>query len=154
MLFTWFLTKMLIEKEARIFIDQLELKLSIKAFKGDLGSVLVKILKEEEFQADPQFRIYSDESYGIVDYQGTASSSKFSAMIADMMYQYHKNSILEYFYGKANEITGARVSNKGPENLKLNLKFQVQVRSGLTIISFRFSGLKLEEPENFKSSQV
>jgi hypothetical protein len=43
---------------------------------------------------------------------------------------------------------------KKPENLKLNLKFQVQVRSGLTIISFRFSGLKFEEPKNFKSGQV
>ena len=40
------------------------------------------------------------------------------------------------------------------ENLNLNLKFQVQVKSGLTIISFKFSSLKLEEPENFKSSQV
>ena len=40
------------------------------------------------------------------------------------------------------------------ENLNLNLKFQVQVKSGLTIISFKFSSLKLEEPEIFKSSQV
>ena len=34
------------------------------------------------------------------------------------------------------------------------MKFQVQVKSGLTIISFKFSSLKLEEPENFKSGQV
>ena len=39
-------------------------------------------------------------------------------------------------------------------NLNPNLKFQVQVKSSLTIISFKFSSLKLEEPENFKSSQV
>ena len=41
-----------------------------------------------------------------------------------------------------------------PENLNLNLKFQVQVKSSLTIISFKFSSLNLEELENYKSSQV
>ena len=53
------------------------------------------------------------------------------------------------------DIVIGRVSNKGPENLKTwtrtwNFKF----KSSLTIISFKFSSLKLEEPENFKSSQV
>ena len=98
----WFLTKMLIEKEARILMDQLELKLSIK---GDLGSVWDKILREEEFQANLQFKIDSDESYGWVHYQGKTSTSKFTTMIEDMMYPYHNNSILEYLYVKANEIS-------------------------------------------------
>ena len=41
-----------------------------------------------------------------------------------------------------------RVCNKGPENTKSNPKFQVDVRSGLTI--FRFSSLKPEEPKKFR----
>ena len=99
--FTWFLSKMLIEKEARIVIDQLELKLSIK---GDLGSVLLKIFFEE-FQADLQFQIDSNESYGWFHYHGKTSSSKFSSMIEDIgRYQYRKNAILEYFYGESDEI--------------------------------------------------
>ena len=36
----------------------------------------------------------------------------------------------------------------------MNLKFQVQVKSSLIIISFKFSSLKIEELENFKWSQV
>jgi len=98
--FTWFLSKMLIEKEARIVIDQLELKLSIK---GDLGSVLAKILREEKFQAALDFQMFSYESYGWVYYKGTTSTSKFSTMIEDMS----KYSILEYFYSKADDIAAS-----------------------------------------------
>ena len=102
--FPWFLTKILIEKEARIVMGQLELKLSIK---GDLGSVLDKVLREEEFQADLQLKIDSDESYGWVHYQGKTSTSKFSTMIEDMMYPYRKNYFLEYLYVKADEISAS-----------------------------------------------
>ena len=59
--------------------------------------------------------------------------------------------LVPYFISMAIQLSVQQGSWK-PENLKLNLKFQVQVRSGLTIISFKFSSLKLEEPENFKSS--
>ena len=47
----------------------------------------------------------------------------------------------------------SRVSNKGPENLKTWTRtWNFKLKSSLTIISFNFSSLKLEEPENFKSS--
>ena len=97
----WLLAELDDKKEARILIDQLELKLSIK---GDLGSVLLKIFFEE-FQADLQFQIDSNESYGWFHYHGKTSSSKFSSMIEDIgRYQYRKNAILEYFYGESDEI--------------------------------------------------
>jgi hypothetical protein len=99
----WFLSKMLIEKEVRIVIDQLELKFSIK---GDLELVLVKILQKEEFQADLKFRIDSNKSYGLVHYHGKTSTSKISTMIEDIdRYQYRKYAILEYFYGESDEIS-------------------------------------------------
>ena len=59
-------------------------------------------------------------------------------------------SILEYIYLSQSVQQGPWK----PENLNLNLKFQVQVKSNLTIISFKFSSVKLDELENFKSSQV
>ena len=90
------------ENEARILIDQLELKLSIT---GDLTSVLGKFMENEEFQADLQFRIDSNESYGWVYYHGKTSTSKVRTMIEDIdRYQYRKYAILEYFYEKSDEI--------------------------------------------------
>ena len=95
------------EKEARILIDQLELKLSIKGDKGDLGSLLIKIIFEE-FQADLKSQIDSNESYGWVHYRGKTSISKFSTMIEDIgRYQYRKYAILEYFYGESDEISAS-----------------------------------------------
>ena len=95
------------EKEARILIDQLELKLSIKGDKGDLGSLLIKIIFEE-FQADLKSQIDSNESYGWVHYGGKTSISKFSTMIEDIgRYQYRKYAILEYFYGESDEISAS-----------------------------------------------
>ena len=95
------------EKEARILIDQLELKLSIKGDKGDLGSLLIKIIFEE-FQADLKSQIDSNESYGWVHYGGKTSISKFSTMIEDIgWYKYQINAILEYFYGESDEISAS-----------------------------------------------
>ena len=92
------------ENEARILVDQLELKLSIK---GDLESLLIKIFMEE-FQADLKSQIDSNESYGRVHYRGKTSISKFSAMIKDIgRYQYRKYAILEYFYGESDEISAS-----------------------------------------------
>ena len=63
------------------------------------------MLRDEEFQADLNYLIRSDESYLQIFYNGKTSTSKFSSMIEDMTYQYHKNLILEYLYVKANEIS-------------------------------------------------
>ena len=98
----WLLSELHFKKEARILIDQLELKLSIT---GDLTSVLGKFMENEEFQADLQFRIDSNESYGWVYYHGKTSTSKVRTMIEDIdRYQYRKYAILEYFYEKSDEI--------------------------------------------------
>ena len=72
--------------------------------KGDFGSVLDKIRGEEEFQADLKYLVRSDKSYLDILYDGKTSTSKFRALIEDMMYQYHTDSILEYLYVKASEI--------------------------------------------------
>ena len=72
--------------------------------KGDFGSVLDKILRDEEFLADLKYSIWSDKSYLTIYYDGKTSTSKFRSMIEDMMYQYHTNSILEYLYAKVSEI--------------------------------------------------
>ena len=94
---------MVFEKEARIVIDQLELKLSMK---GNLLLVLGKILQKEEFQANLKFQIDSNKSYGLVQYHGKSSTSKISTMIEDIArHQYQKNVVLEYFYGKSDEIS-------------------------------------------------
>ena len=63
-----------------------------------------KIQRDEEFLADLRYSIWSDKSYLTIYYDGKTSSSKFRSMIEDMMYQYRKNSILEYLYAKASEI--------------------------------------------------
>ena len=64
-----------------------------------------KIRGEEEFQADLKYLVRSDKSYLDILYDGKTSTSKFRALIEDMMYQYHTDSILEYLYAKASEIT-------------------------------------------------
>ena len=100
--YTWFLTKMVIEKEARIVIGRFEMKLSIK---GDLGSTLGKILRDETFQADLKYQIDSDESYVRINYHGKTSTSKFSVMMSKISGPrnfYHQ--ALEYFYNQASEI--------------------------------------------------
>ena len=101
----WLLTELHYKKEARILIDQLELKLSIK---GDLTSLFGKFMDNEEFQADLQFQIDSNESYGWVYYHGKTSTSKVRAMIEDIeWYQFRKYAILEYFYGQSDEISAS-----------------------------------------------
>ena len=100
--YPWFLTKMVIEKETRIFFDQFEMKLSIK---GDLGSTLDKILRDETFQADLKYQIDSDESYVRIDYHGKTSTSKLAVMMSRISGPrnfYHQ--ALEYFYNQASEI--------------------------------------------------
>ena len=100
--YPWFLTKMVIEKEARIVFDQFEMKLSIK---GDLGSTLDKILRDETFQADLKYQIDSDESYVRIDYHGKTSTSKLAVMMSRISGPrnfYHQ--ALEYFYSQASEI--------------------------------------------------
>jgi hypothetical protein len=100
--YPWFLTKMVIEKEARISFDQFEMKLSIK---GDLGSTLDKILRDETFQADLKYQIDSDESYVRIDYHGKTSTSKLAVMMSRISGPrnfYHQ--ALEYFYNQASEI--------------------------------------------------
>ena len=63
-----------------------------------------KIRGEDEFQAALKYLVGSDKSYLQIFYDGKTSTSKFRALIEEMMYQYHKNSILEYLYAKASEI--------------------------------------------------
>ena len=63
-----------------------------------------KILGEEEFQAALKYLVLSDKSYLKIFYDGKTSTSKFRALIEEMMYQYHTNSIHEYLYAKASEI--------------------------------------------------
>merc|ERR1739848_43954 len=76
--YPWFLAKIVIEKKARIVLDQFEVKIYII---GDLGSTLDKIIRDETFQADVKCHIDSDESYMRINYQGKTSPSKFSAMM-------------------------------------------------------------------------
>jgi len=102
--YPWFLTKMLIEKEARIVFGQFEMKLSIN---GDLGSTLDKILRDETFQFDLKYQIDSDESYVRINYNGKTSTSKFAMMMSKISGpriggSYHQ--ALEYFYNQATEI--------------------------------------------------
>ena len=78
------------------------------------------------------------------------SSSRVGFIYTFWCYLWSTCSILEYIYMSP----AVQQGPWKPENLNLNLKFQVQVKSSLTIISFKFSSLKLEEVENFKSSQV
>ena len=67
-----------------------------------------KIRGEEEFQAGLKYLVRTnripDKSYLQIYYDGKTSTSKFRALIEDMMYQYHTDSILEYLYAKASEI--------------------------------------------------
>ena len=107
----WLLAELDYKKEARILIDQLELKLSIK---GDLASLFIKIfMDKEKFQADLKSQIDYNESYGWVHYSGKTSISKLSTMIEDIdRYQYRKYAIdwiaiLEYFYSKSDEISAS-----------------------------------------------
>ena len=102
--YPWFLTKMVIEKEARIVFGQFEMKLSIK---GDLGSTLDKILRDETFQADLKYQIDSDESYVRIDYHGKTSTSKLAVMMSRISGPRTGGSYkqaLEYFYNQASEI--------------------------------------------------
>ena len=95
---------MVIEKEARIVFGQFEMKLSIK---GDLGSTLDKILRDETFQADLKYQIDSDESYVRIDYHGKTSTSKFAVMMSKISGPRtggSYNQALEYFYNQATEI--------------------------------------------------
>ena len=95
---------MVIEKEARIVFGQFEMKLSIK---GDLGSTLDKILRDETFQADLKYQIDSDESYVRIDYHGKTSTSKFAVMMSKISGPRtggSYNQALEYFYNQASEI--------------------------------------------------
>ena len=84
--------------------ENLTFTLYYTVIKGDFGSVLDKIRGEEEFIADLKYLVGSDKSYLQIYYDGKTSTSKFRALIEDMMYQYHTNSILEYLYAKASEI--------------------------------------------------
>jgi len=102
--YLWLLAQLNFEKEVRILIDQLELKLSIK---GDLTSVLGKIMLKEEFQANLLFQIFSNESYGWVHYRGKTSTSKVSTMIEDINFADRKYAILEYFYVQSDEISAS-----------------------------------------------
>ena len=61
-----FLTELLIEKEARIVVDEFELKFSIN---GDLMKTFNKIMRDEIFQADLKAHIDSNESFARIDYQ-------------------------------------------------------------------------------------
>ena len=102
--YPWFLTKMVIEKEARIIFGKFEMKLSIK---GDLGSTLDKILLDETFQADLKYQIDSDESYVRIDYHGKTSTSKLAVMMSRISGPRTGGSYkqaLEYFYNQASEI--------------------------------------------------
>ena len=61
-----FLTELLIEKEARIVVDEFEVKLSIN---GDLRKTFNKIMRDEIFQADLKAHVDSNESFARIDYQ-------------------------------------------------------------------------------------
>ena len=104
MFFPWFLTKIVVEKKARIVLDQFELKISIY---GDLGFTLDKIIRDETFQADMKYQIDSDDSYLRINYRGKTSPSKFSSMMEEITGpNIHGNyeNVLEYFYNQATDI--------------------------------------------------
>ena len=98
--YSWFLTKMLIEKEARIIFGQFQMKLSIN---GDLGSAIDKILRDQTFQFRLKYQIDSDKSYVRFNYNGKTSTSKFVVMMGKFSGPL-PFCPLEYFYNQATEI--------------------------------------------------